>query len=320
LPQTPKPAILTYDRNLDSGQQFKRLAWGTMLMNLASGVKILTRGTVQGSGIAANAELISNSDFIVMLNKLRKLINFLFDEKVVLTSEDLSHLDLGILNNFRYSASGRSPTESEWSQLQKTFSSVISHFGPDLKRKARIYELGAFFGQVPLMFLLVAVVSTVLYVFVNANIIFAEGSTPYQVAYTLLVIIWALSQGGLGACAFLGTSVILKNAEEVRSQRTPENDQPAPFEFSDITDRNFLKVRIILGALFGFLFGTTLANYSLDKLSAAFVFENRQSFNYEDMAIIIIPFVIGFSTNLVLFLLNRIVSVIQTSLGLQTRP
>jgi hypothetical protein len=292
-----------------------------MPMNLASGIKILTRRTIPLSGIVANPELISNRDFITTLTKLRKLTNFLLDEQVAFTPDELSEVDLGILNNFRYSASGRSPTGSEWFQLQKTFSAVNSRLGTDLKRKARIYELGSFFGEIPLIFLVAAIVSTVLYIFVNAGIIFDQGTTAYVISYTLLVVIWALSQGGLGACAFLGTTVILKNADEIRSQRAPENGLPnISLEFSDITDRNFLRVRIILGALFGFLFGTTIANYSLDKLSAAFVFENRTSFNYQDMAIIIIPFVIGFSTNLVLILLNRIVSVIQTSLGLQTRP
>ena len=262
---------------------------------------------------------ISDRQFIDTLNRLRKLKRFLFDEKVQISPDQLAEIDLAALNNYRYSASGRPPNEAEWSKLDTVFSTVISHLDSNLKRKVRILELRKFFNIIPLIFLFTVVLAT--FVYINLESVFGEYGTPwFNMGYTLVVIIWALSQGGLGACAFLGTSVIMKSQEEARTTDPQKNQERVPFELSDITDRNFLQVRVLLGALFGFLFGVTIGNFSLGKIEQAFVHEGADKLMHlEDMPIILIPFLIGFSTNLVLVLLHRIVSVIQTLFGVQTR-
>jgi hypothetical protein len=275
-------------------------------------------GNKQCSDSRAVAELISNRQFILRRDRLQNLKQFLFDERVVLSPDELTSIDLGNLNNLRYSFSGRPPTEAEWSQLDRNFVAIAAHLGPDLKRKARIYELGFFFSRIPLIFLLAAIISTASYILLSYFMEY-RNNVVFGFAYTMIVIIWALAQGGLGACAFLGTAVILQNREDARTQKSPEDILSS--EASDITDRNFLKVRIILGALFGFLFGATIGNYSLGKIANAFVQQDTVDYEqvYKDLALIFIPFLVGFSTNLVLVLFNRLVAAIQTLFGVQTR-
>src|SRR5271163_2017277 len=55
------------------------------------------------------SEVIANQRFIRQLDELRKLKEFLFEEKIQFKEEDLDIIDLEELNNLSYSPTGRVP-------------------------------------------------------------------------------------------------------------------------------------------------------------------------------------------------------------------
>ena len=58
-------------------------------------------------------EVIANQRFIRQLDELRKLKEFLFEEKIQFKEEDLDVIDLEELNNLSYSPAGRVPNAGE---------------------------------------------------------------------------------------------------------------------------------------------------------------------------------------------------------------
>jgi hypothetical protein len=263
---------------------------------------------------------VCNREFISQIRHLRMLKKFMIEEKMSFSEIDIEAMNLGHLNNLRYRAHGRLITMDEWAALDKLSSAITSHLNTlDLKRKIRIRELGLFFGKLPLLFLCLAVISTGVYLTLN---------DIYNIG-VIDVIIWSLAQGGLGACAFLGTSVIRKSAEDIdRVQNVPEQgskNNDISQQLVDITDRNFLKIRIILGALFGFLLGLPLARPALHIIYMSMnnapaegqLMPNGVS--AQSIALMVMPFLIGFSTNLVLVIFSRFISSIQTLFGIPAR-
>jgi hypothetical protein len=272
---------------------------------------------------------VCNREFISQIRHLRMLKRFMLEEKMSFSETDIETMNLGHLNNLRYRVHGRLVTMDEWAALDKLSSAITSHLDTlDLKRKIRIRELGLFFGKLPLIFLCLAVISTGVYLIFPPSV--------YKI--DLIAIVYSLAQGGLGACAFLGTSVVRKSAEDIdRIQNAPEQgskNNEISQQLADITDRNFLKIRIILGMLFGFLLGLPLAHAALHTIwTSVTFFQNSPDqhtvmpvgtvipvgLSAEGIALMVMPFLIGFSTNLVLVLFSRFISIIQTLFGIPTR-
>lgn len=268
----------------------------------------------------APPERIADKRFIEELKQLRKLKNFLFEEKAIKFDEinnpsqqQLGAIDLKELNNiYVYSKSGRSPFQSEWRLLDEKMLTLASYLsGDDLKRKFRIRELGRFFRIYPIIFLSFSVAASVLDVVIYQQL--HRSGTLYYLLLFICNLFWSGSQGGLGACAFLGTSAILRTSVDADDPHDPTKSR----ERVDVTDRNFLQIRMLLGALFGFILGGPFAQQ-------AFSIGNRMFFDQasptlQSIAIIFIPFLSGFSTNLVLVVLSRFVVAIETFFGLPGR-
>jgi hypothetical protein len=85
----------------------------------------------------------------------------------------------------------------------------------------------------------------------------------------------------------------------------------------DITDRRVLQSRILLGALFGFLFGLPLANSAMKEVNDA-LFKEDYTLNVSSLTVVFIPFLVGFSTNLVLTILDRFVAAIRSLFGISS--
>src|SRR5215469_663093 len=96
-------------------------------------------------------EGISDRRFAAQLEALKKLKEFLFDEKVLLQADTLEAVDLGPLNNLKYAPNGRLPTESEWKALDQKLAGLTPILTPALRWKLRIRELRFFFVTVPIV-------------------------------------------------------------------------------------------------------------------------------------------------------------------------
>ena len=253
-------------------------------------------------------EVIANQRFIRQLDELRKLKEFLFEEKIQFKEEDLDVIDLEELNNLSYSPTGRVPNSGEWRTLDEKLAKLASYLSDDLRRKIRLRELSLFFKILPICFLAFSVISTISYL-VLPYFHLADGSLLRILLWVIIVSIWAISQGGLGACAFLGTSVITKSS--LAGESTARDNV-------DLTDRNFLIIRVISGTLFAVLLGLPFSPLGLNVFIPLYwkhdVFPSQS-----DLVFSLIPFLAGFSTNLVLVILGKFVVAIEAVFGLSGR-
>jgi hypothetical protein len=85
----------------------------------------------------------------------------------------------------------------------------------------------------------------------------------------------------------------------------------------DVTDKNILGVRVILGALFALLIALPIGGKSTLVVYQAFLAE-RPVPTIEDWMIALLPFMLGFSTTLVLAIFNRIIAGISTLFGISS--
>lgn len=111
---------------------------------------------------------ISDERFIGQLDQLRQLKQFLFEEKVRFKAEDLNIIDFGALNNLVYSTYGRVPSPTEWRLLDEKLSTLANYLSDDLRRKIRIRELSNFFKTLPLVFITVSGVLTIIYLMLGS--------------------------------------------------------------------------------------------------------------------------------------------------------
>jgi hypothetical protein len=75
-----------------------------------------------GVPLSDNQQLIADERFIAQLDEVKKLKQFLFEQKVKFESKQLELIDLGNLNNLRFGKTGRVPTPDEWVHLDKSLS------------------------------------------------------------------------------------------------------------------------------------------------------------------------------------------------------
>jgi hypothetical protein len=253
-------------------------------------------------------ETISDRRFIENLTQVYKVKQFLFEEKIRLEKKDLSDIDLEELNNLHYSSAGRTPTVKEWCKLDEKFVNISSHLTDEMRRKLRLYELGMFFKTFPVIFLAISIIS------VNGAVMLPSlipdiNSLFRFLLWQLYLSAWLLSQGGLGACAFVGTSMIVKTIPKKNSYPS-SNIQ----EIIDVTDKNFLTSRILLGALFAAIIGLPFVSKSMHSITNLF-YHDQDKLDPTSLPYILLPFIAGFSINLVLTILGRFVLAIEAFFG-----
>jgi hypothetical protein len=262
---------------------------------------------------------VNSSRFIEQLTQAETLKLFLFKEKALITEEQLKAIDLDGLNNLIYKADGRIPTPDEWRTLDEKHSALIACLDIQLRRKLRVRELDFFFGFLPMTSLGVCATVTVIYMIYNKLV--DPTGTLATFIFTLILVVWTISQGALGACAFLGTSVLGTRTVEVTTVKSGETRPTATTDEIDITDPSVLKIRVLSGALFAFLIGLPFSYQALDIIGTS-IFTPRTPESKIDilqLGLIFVPFIVGFSTNFVLAVLNRIIASLQILLGMTSR-
>jgi hypothetical protein len=257
---------------------------------------------------APSLNSISDKRFVGQLQEVKDLKQFLFEQKVRFEPTQLGSIDLGSLNNLYFSSTGRVPTSEEWKLLDEKIAVLASYLSDELRQKIRVRELSVFFDTLPLIFLL-ATLATVLYRFLYGGFL-TKGTLLFNASFLLSLIVWTVAQGGLGACAFLGTRLATKHSEKGSIDNFAD--------VADITDESILRIRIVLGCLFGSLIGVPIGSLAFDKMGTA-IYDSNISLTPSDFALIVLPFMVGFSTNLVLAILERFIESIRTFFGIGAR-
>ena len=192
------------------------------------------------------------------------------------------------------------PTEAEWRALDEKLASLTPLLTPALRWK--------FFITVPIFFMGMTVIATLSLALLMT---FGSGDSPFFVApYVMVFLVWTLSQGALGACAFLCVTATLYAFKE-RSVSGPLH------QTIDVTDKNILGVRVILGALFALLIALPIGGKSVLVVYQAFLAEHPVP-AMEYWIIALLPFILGFSTTLVLAIFNRVIAGISALFGISS--
>ena len=255
-------------------------------------------------GSQSNPPRISDRLFIQQLGYTRSLVTFLIRRQALPgTSPDVL-ANLAALGSMRYSPDGRAASEEEWQKLYAISHGLASELPLEIATAFSIWRLRTFFGLFPLIFLIMGITA------LEATYLqgyAAESSGWYYFIGLAAVLSWTCALGGLGTSAFFGTSLLAQLASATGS------DQP---KLKEITDYNYLQTRLITGILFAFVLGLPFGHLSLVTASTSL---------YEDVVWntelvttimhILAPFLLGFSTALVLAILERLIEGVKTTLG-----
>jgi hypothetical protein len=244
---------------------------------------------------------VCDSQFMHDVAQLKALRSFMIRQAK--TTQEAWKIELGVLNLFRFDAQGRFPNDGEWAELEHRSNELYRHLSePDRRR--------FLYGQIPRL-----VIGTAIFlgIFVLASLVSAALFVPPAQKHLLFVasLTWVAALGGIGAIAFIGM-----NALAIQDDAT-----------FDITNRKLIGLRVMLGALFAVVltlpFGFKSFVHFIQQLQeengASILDSNAPSIAAESL-LLLLPFVLGFSTTLVIMVLNQFVEAVQSFFGKKGSP
>lgn len=245
---------------------------------------------------------ISDRLFVRQLGYTRSLVTFLIRRQALPEKPPDLLENLAALGSMRYSRRGRAASEEEWRKLYAISHGLASELPLEIATAFSIWRLRTFFGLFPIIFLIMGIAA------LEATYLegYAVGGWYYFIGLAA-VLSWTCALGGLGTSAFFGTSLLAQLASATG------NDQA---KLKEITDDTYLRTRLMIGILFAFVLGLPFGHLSLDTASASLfkdVVWNADLFT--TILHILAPFLLGFSTALVLSILERLIEGIKTTFG-----
>jgi hypothetical protein len=236
---------------------------------------------------------IRDMRFINQATTLISLKMFLLTEAVDISPEDAPLFSFGALYQLRYSDGGRLPTIQEWELLDKRSLKLFSYLDEERKKRFQLKQAANLIAGLPILLIVTGLVSLMLATLtVDRNLLL------------LAYFFWTMCLGAIGAIAFLSV-----NALSIQNDVT-----------FDWTNKSLLAVRIVLGALFGvvlsipFGFDSFVAfcesiGRGAPSLGTANAVVSLQA------ALLLLPFILCFSTSLAFLVLNRFVQSIAVFFG-----
>lgn len=230
---------------------------------------------------------IADFRFMQRLKRLQDLQDFLLAETVKIDSAD-AYL-AGNLNLLHASENGRMPSMQEWHDLEASTQKLFGYINGDLRRKFLLGQAPQLIVILPGAFLALALASLIAALYFHLPSFFCY-------------LAWMISLGAIGAVSFISVNTL-----SIQTTAT-----------FDINNRRLILVRVVLGSLFavvlsiGFGYPTFLS--FLDQISklqnASAPFEALTQVSADlvkNTVLLLLPFLLGFSTTLVIGVLNRLV-------------
>ena len=270
---------------------------------VASGKAFTLDAPTEGS----DADLINDYPFMRDLKRLKELRSFLIQEAIGVSPQDTKPLSFGKLNSLRYDVTGRAPTQEEWAEVESQTQTLFRLLTDPLRRKFILGEIPSWIWGLPIALALIALAALIAAIVVQDTGLFGIKSIG---ASTLpFYLVWLMSLGAIGSVAFIGM-----NALSVQQDIT-----------FDLSNRRLMILRIVLGALFGLVL--TLP-FGFEEFMKFVVGINRgglvggQEVPAQKISgvttqamLLLLPFILGFSTSLVIMILNRLVDAVQAFFG-----
>jgi hypothetical protein len=238
---------------------------------------------------------IGDEQFIEDLGKLKDLRSFLIEQAVPLKPGEDAALSFGKLNLLRWRSGGRSPTEDEWDALEKLTQDLFRHLSDPLRRRFLYRRLPWWVPQMVGGLGCAAFASLIVCIFLWGK--------PYQFIVPFYLF-WLASLGAIGSISFIGM-----NALSVQDDAT-----------FDLSSTKLLTLRILLGALFGVVLTLPFGLGSFSLFLESLMDNKPQAKLTLNTLILLLPFVLGFSTSLVILILNQCVESVQTLFGRKSAP
>jgi hypothetical protein len=292
-------------------------------------------------------QFIGDSGFITDVRRLGRLRAFLYKQALTVDYPP-TPLSFAALSELQWRPNGRSPTEAERVTVDTQTEVIFRRLSEPLRRKFLMGELPWWLTLLPIAFVCLAVIALVFSIqgvakappqerFSIVRAIqghpeepttatrdvpppqSAQGTAPSPstapppapsasappaplgarvLPYYLL---WLMALGATGAVAFIGMNVL-----SVQDDAT-----------FDLTNSRLMVLRIITGALFGLVltlpFG--FGEYILFCVALLGGVAGQEPNLTKQAALLLLPFVLGFSTSLVIMLLNQFIEAVQTFFG-----
>ena len=203
--------------------------------------------------------------------------------------------NFGALNQLQYGDSGRPPTVEEWDLLDARSQTLGSYLDDQLRSRFQLRQTANLIAWLPIFFIVIALFSLV-----SATV--ASDRPTLLLAY----LFWTICLGGLGAIAFLSV-----NALSIQTDVT-----------FDLADKSLLAVRIVLGSFLGLVLsipfgfdGFVAFCESMRRAAPSTETSNTIVSVRLQAALLLLPFIVGFSTSLVILILKRFVESIAVFFG-----
>ena len=281
----------------------------------------------QGTDDDKPAFIVCNDrDYVRQLRVVLKIKELLVSEAVNLEEKDRNLVRLGVLNSLRYSRRGHSPPREAWDELDARLQGLTPYLKDDtgeLKRKLQVRLAPGFLYWLPLVMALLAAVSLCIAI-APPQYSILSALIGWKPPHPLLpqdiegvwrfsaFLVWLIALGSLGSLAFLYVNVL-----------SIETDKSV-----DVTSASVVALRIILGGLFGLVIGLPIGyinfvhfcfQISQAASTPANALPDALKVDWADGLALLLPFLLGFSTPLVLNVLNRCIDGVQTLFGMQPK-
>ncbi|POF30238.1 hypothetical protein [Roseibium marinum] len=250
---------------------------------------------------------IGDQKFNKDLATLRGLHSFLIREATTLP-ENFSLGELNCLKADGATDKGRPPSDDEWQAVEKKTQVLFALLTDTNRKRFLVSQMPDFLPRIAVWLVAVSIGSMILSVLMAEVTLYSKGVNVALMV--LFFLLWLMSLGAIGSAAFIGF-----NAISVTSDIT-----------FDISDTRLIVQRIVLGALFALFFTLpfgfheflsfvkSLSNSALNRTTVP----TRSEIAFTNQSLLLImPFVLGYSTSLVILILNRMISAASTLFGAQ---
>jgi hypothetical protein len=253
---------------------------------------------------------IADLDFMAQLTLLRDMKAFIYSRAVKLKPEDQRLLGFGKLNLLRaeIATGGRPATEDEWRELDERLQGLNALLSDAERREFRLSRTPGFVNWLAGLFLAFAVAALAVSIFPpNLDVLPTGGNSAaatlagWQLAGYLT---WLFCLGGIGSIAFIGVNALAIQAD-------------ATF---DLANPGQVLRRVLLGALFGIVLALPFGYSYFLAFCNGMADPGNHAIALEQGISLLVPFVLGFSSSLVMLVLNRLVQGAETVFGIRRGP